>query len=133
VFEVEAEAIRQSHGDLLATGIPHARGACTFLDATGACRIYASRPYVCRTQGLPLRWLVEASGRVLEHRDICPVNEAGPPVTHLGEHACWTIGPYENRLRGLQRARHGGALNRVPLRELFTHSAPAAARAEDNR
>src|SRR5262245_46152814 len=56
VFEVEAERIRRAHTDLLVSGEPHAAGACAFLDAHGACRIYADRPYVCRTQGLPLRW-----------------------------------------------------------------------------
>src|SRR3954453_10454684 len=53
VFDVEAELIRRGHRDLLATGVPHAAGACAFLDSEGACRIYAERPYVCRTQGLP--------------------------------------------------------------------------------
>ena len=57
VFEVEAQNIRQSHPQLLQTAVPHAAGACAFLDGDGACRIYEDRPYVCRTQGLPLRWL----------------------------------------------------------------------------
>ncbi|MEO6418158.1 MAG: YkgJ family cysteine cluster protein, partial [Polyangiaceae bacterium] len=59
VFEVEAAPIRLRHAELLATGAPHVEGACAFLDDEGACRIYAERPYVCRTQGLPLRWVEE--------------------------------------------------------------------------
>src|SRR5512134_1307867 len=57
VFEVEAERIRAHHAELLASGQSHLPGACAFLDDEGGCRIYADRPYVCRTQGLPLRWI----------------------------------------------------------------------------
>ena len=57
VFMVEAEAIREHHGELLEDGEPHPEGACAFLDVEGACRIYEHRPYVCRTQGVPLRWI----------------------------------------------------------------------------
>lgn len=127
VFEVEAEHIRRRHGALLQRGTPHAEGGCAFLDADGACRIYADRPYVCRTQGLPLRWIDEGpQGDLVEFRDICPLNEAGPPLEALEEAACWTIGPVEARLAGLQAQVDGGALRRVPLRSLFAtdESAP---------
>jgi uncharacterized protein len=120
VFEVEAERIRRAHVDLLVSGEPHAPGACAFLDAEGACRIYADRPYVCRTQGLPLRWLTEdAQGEVVEQRDICPLNEAGEPIEALRDNDCWTLGPFEQRLAALQAEQDGGALRRVPLRSLF--------------
>ena len=126
VFEVEAERIRRAHADLLEHGAPHAPGACAFLDADGACRVYADRPYVCRTQGLPLRWVGEdADGQIGEQRDICPLNEEGPPLTELSEDACWTIGPIEGRLAAIESAQDGGALRRVALRSLFrraTHS-----------
>ena len=61
VFEVEAENIRRHQGELLRAETPHAAGACAFLGETGACRIYEHRPYVCRTQGLPLRWIAEGA------------------------------------------------------------------------
>ena len=80
VFEVEAEVIRRHHADLLAEGEPHAEGACAFLDGEGACRIYEHRPYVCRTQGLPLRWLEELDGETVELRDICPLNDEDDPI-----------------------------------------------------
>ena len=122
VFEVEAERIRRAHVDLLVSGEPHAPGACAFLDSDGACRIYADRPYVCRTQGLPLRWLEEAAdGAVVEHRDICPLNEAGEPLETLPAAACWTLGEVEARLAALQSAQDRGALRRVALRSLFEH------------
>ncbi len=104
VFEVEAEPIRRHHAELLATELPHAVGACAFLDEEGACRIYAQRPYVCRTQGLPLRWLDEQDGHPVELRDICPFNEAGEPIEELPAEDCWTLGPFEERLAGLRPA-----------------------------
>ena len=124
VFEVEAERIRERHGDLLARGAPHPAGRCAFLDGEGACRIYPDRPYVCRTQGYPLRWIEEPDEDdpevpVVERRDICPLNETDEPITELPAEECWTLGPHEARLASLQHARDGGALRRVALRDLF--------------
>lgn len=122
VFEVEAQNIRQSHLNLLQTAVPHALGACAFLDPDGACRIYEDRPYVCRTQGLPLRWLEEeASGDFVELRDICPLNDEGDvePIEELPEDECWSIGPTEERLAKLQLQFGQGKLSRIPLRSLF--------------
>lgn len=118
VFEVEAAPIRRQHAELLASGAPHAEGACAFLDDEGACRIYAERPYVCRTQGLPLRWLEEREGEDVELRDICALNEEGEPIEELSPDACWTIGPFEERLAHLQLTVTD-APTRVRLRDLF--------------
>jgi len=118
VFEVEAERIREGAPGLLAGGKPHAPGQCAFLDEQGACRIYEHRPYVCRTQGLPLRWLEERSGATVELRDICPLNEEGPPIEKLPASECWTLGAAEDRLVRIQQG-FGRTLSRVRLRELF--------------
>jgi hypothetical protein len=118
VFEVEAEPIRRHHAELLRTGTPHVEGACAFLDAEGACRIYPERPYVCRSQGLPLRWIDERDGQPVEFRDICPLNEDGEPVERLAAEECWTLGPFEERLARLQLAA-GEDSNRTALRDLF--------------
>lgn len=120
VFEVEAERIRSAHPELLREGRPHPPGACALLGDAGECRVYAERPYVCRTQGLPLRWLEDGErGEGTERRDICPLNEAGEPVEALAASECWTLGPAEERLRRLQLAADGGAGRRVALRALF--------------
>lgn len=119
VFEIEAQRIRQAHPELLASGTPHPEGACAFLDAEGACRVYEDRPYVCRTQGLPLRWLDEDAGQVVERRDICQLNEEGSPLESLDEDACWTLGPVEGDLAALEARRNGGNRIRVRLRSLF--------------
>lgn len=121
-FEIEAENIRRHHAELLEHGVPHAEGKCAFLDEHGACRIYAQRPYVCRTQGLPLRWVDEDEhGAPVEYRDICPLNDdpQAEPLEALAEEDCWSIGPYESGLQRLQHAVDGGALKRVRLRDLF--------------
>jgi len=120
VFDIEAERIRRSCGDFLQQEQPHPAGRCAFLNTDGDCRIFPHRPYVCRTQGLPLRWIDEdGSGELVEHRDICPLNEPGPSIVGLPPEQCWTIGAVEGRLATLQ-AEHGqGRLERVALRDLF--------------
>ncbi len=63
VASVEAAAIAQflgEHPDVAATAEALAKARpwqdtrCSFLNADGACSIYAVRPLVCRTQGLPI-------------------------------------------------------------------------------
>jgi hypothetical protein len=123
VFEIEARNIRRHHAELLAAGTPHPAGGCAFLTADGSCRIYEQRPYVCRTQGYPLRWLADASdGRPVEYRDICPLNEPGQAIEGLPAEFCWTLGPFEDFLSKLQSAA-GGAGTRIRLRDLFGKSA----------
>lgn len=113
VFAVEAERIRREFPQVLAepAGPP---GACGFLAADGACRVYDARPYVCRTQGLPLRWAESGS----EARDICPLNEA-VSLLALPADACWTLGPVEARLAAVQATIAAEPERRVPLRALF--------------
>ena len=121
VFTIEAALIARHHASLLAEGKPHPAGACAFLDSEGACRIYDRRPYVCRTQGLPLRWIeTDATGAeaTREYRDICPLNEPGPSLLELDAESFWEIGPREAELASLQ-SRHSGKLERRSLRGLF--------------
>lgn len=115
VFAIEAAEIERHHAAVLAEE-PHPPGACAFLDGERRCRIYEHRPYVCRTQGLPLRWIEEdeETDEVYEARDICPLNAEGPALEELPAEACWSIGPFEERLA---RAQNDGA--RVALRSLF--------------
>ncbi len=105
---------------LLKTEIPHPKGLCAFLDNNGACRIYNQRPYVCRTQGLPLHWIEEReNGTEVAMRDICPINNPGTPVENLPEDLCWKIGPFEEQLARLQYDLDKGEIRRVKLRDLF--------------
>jgi hypothetical protein len=123
VFEIEAEVIRRRHPELLATGTPRATGGCAFLDDGGLCRVYDARPYVCRTQGLPLRWLDEdEQGETFEARDVCPLNLDGIALEELPTDELWTLGPIEQRLADRQGAASGPAA-RVALRSLFVQRA----------
>ncbi len=125
VFPVEAEVIRRYCESLLTFDQPHPVGKCAFLDTDGACRIYPWRPYVCRTQGLPLRWVDLGEA---EKRDICVLNakefkNQGAELSRLSVEDCWTIGETESRLAGLQVRALGSFqenLPRVKLRDLFT-------------
>ena len=117
VFEVEAERIRSYWDDRRTGQQAHPAGRCAFLSQAGECRIYAVRPYVCRTQGLPLRWVETTDREPVEYRDICPLNENDEPLQALPADDCWTLGSIEGRLAQLQSAR--GTLRRVALRELF--------------
>ncbi len=121
VFEVEADRIRRRHGKLLSSGRPHPEGACAFLDDHGGCRVYEDRPYVCRTQGLPLRWTdTDDRGRPIEMRDICPLNDGGDkPLETVPQSDCWTIGPFEGRLAQMQADATEGRIPRIRLRDLF--------------
>jgi uncharacterized protein len=114
VFEVEAAAIVRKHRALLENEAPHPGGRCAFLNDDGACRIYEERPYVCRTQGLPLRWIEGTR----ELRDICTLNAEGEAIESLPPQACWPIGPVEARLAAMQERT--GSMKRVALRTLFS-------------
>jgi hypothetical protein len=78
VFAVEAEAIRAHLADPGFDPAVRARlraeagdpDRCAFL-ADGRCAIYAARPVICRTHGLPVR----VDGRV----DWCPLNFTDAP------------------------------------------------------
>jgi hypothetical protein len=114
----EAARILRDAGSALATTEPGPRGACAMLLPDGSCRIYTSRPYVCRTQGLPLRWLDDEAG--VEQRDICPLNDDGTAarLEDIPARSCWTIGAVERAL-ALVDDLAGGARERYALRDLF--------------
>lgn len=122
VFEVEAALLQARHPALFAAGAPHPPGRCALLDAEGACRAYADRPYVCRTQGLPLRWAEAGPGGApVERRDVCALNDpGGDHLVDLPAAACWAIGPVEQRLAAAQALATPGEAPRVTLRSLFS-------------
>lgn len=120
VFEVEANVLKARYQDLFRRESPHPPGQCALLDAEGLCRVYHHRPYVCRTQGLPLRWIEDD----FEHRTICELNEENVSLINLPSKQCFELGPNESQLAMIQ-ARYQGArpgteaLRRVALRALF--------------
>lgn len=118
VFTVEADNIKHNFQELLKNELPYQEGKCAFLDKDLKCRIYNSRPYVCRTQGLPLRWFEEDENEnILEYRDICPINE-DTELLERDEQELWLIGPYEEKLQKIQTDLYG-TFERKSLRTLF--------------
>lgn len=129
VFDIEAAVLRRRYPELLANGTPRAPGACAFLDEEDRCRVYRDRPYVCRTQGLPLRWLDEdEEGATFEARDVCPLSAEGEALEDMPADALWTLGPFEQRLAAKQAESGGPPGGRVALRSLFATSSPAPRR-----
>jgi hypothetical protein len=56
--------------------------ACPALEADGRCAVYAYRPVICRTHGLPIRFTA-ASPRSLPVLDACPKNFQGRDLASL--------------------------------------------------
>ena len=54
---------------------------CPALDTDGRCAIYAHRPLICRTHGLPIRFTEQRAGRSLPMLDACPKNFVGRDLT----------------------------------------------------
>lgn len=56
---------------------------CPALDADGRCAIYAYRPVICRTHGLPIRFTEQRAGRSLPMLDACPKNFVGRDLAEV--------------------------------------------------
>ncbi|MDX2194795.1 MAG: YkgJ family cysteine cluster protein [Cytophagales bacterium] len=117
LYEAEAYIILIRNFEFFTYQIPNRQGTnCTLLDSEGACRIYAARPYVCRSQGLPLRRT--DMELLLEYRDICPLNDTGIPIEQLPQNECLDTDIYDKILALLQiKLDHNAP--RVPLENLF--------------
>ncbi len=88
VLPVEAFALAAAVEARVAAGHdpPAARptdDACVFLDVDGRCAVYAARPLLCRTHGLPLVTGEPARGalRVVDDISVCALNFTGRPPT----------------------------------------------------
>jgi hypothetical protein len=80
VFPVEAvhialavDALPVDAADTLRRRAAHAPadGPCPLLNADGRCALYAARPIICRTQGLPLLIATDGDAQVA----FCPLNK----------------------------------------------------------
>jgi Fe-S-cluster containining protein len=56
---------------------------CPALDAQGHCRVYASRPLICRSYGVPLRHRREVTLVNPPIIDVCDKNFIGTPLKML--------------------------------------------------
>lgn len=104
---------------------------CAALDPEGRCSVYAARPLVCRSHGLPLRFEEPSAGgrRSLPVLDVCPRNFQGRDLAEI-DPACVLDQRTLSVMLGAIDALHARAAGeseggRVALRDLL-RSSPAA-------
>ncbi len=117
VTPAEVSLIRRDYPDVL-NQTPHAAGQCAFLNEAGECRIYPARPYICRTHGLPLRWIDEDEEGPFEERDTCELNQH-LELSQLEQDQCFTLGVPELQLQKMNEITFPQT-DRIPLRSLFS-------------
>ncbi len=132
VFGIEAVNIKKNHQEFLETEKPHEVGMCAFLDDEGACRIYESRPFVCRTHGVPISYLQNDEEGEFELRDICPLNEEGEALENLTAEKIFQNNSWEEKLAMLQLMADKGKMERENLRKLFKINQHESNRRERN-
>ncbi len=126
VLPVEAERIaRHLEEQAVGDDVGARDDRCCFLDGDGACAIYAARPLLCRTHGLPLRsggLSEDARGalRVLNDVSVCALNftERPPTADEIldAERILALLVTVDRRFR--QAAELPDDLQRIPLRDL---------------
>ena len=122
VFEVEAAAIRAELGDSAIAESSSARTACPMLDAAGGCRIYAHRPLICRSHGLPVKFREERAAA--EARDICPLNEdVGIDPWTAPADAILNLDVLNAQLALVNRL-YGGDGRRIPISQVVSRDVP---------
>jgi len=86
---------------------------CVLLDDAGACRVYAARPMICRSHGLPITVPADADGDA--ERDVCPLNfTQGPPLDDVDADCVLDVS-HLDRVLGVIDHVGGGDGGRVDL------------------
>jgi len=106
-------------------------GACAALDANGRCSIYAARPLVCRSHGVPVRY-EETGKRALPLLDVCPKNFTGHDLAGV-DAACVLDQRTLSVILGTLDTLHARALGtpsglRLPLRDVLLAAAKNASK-----
>jgi Fe-S-cluster containining protein len=132
VLPVEAASLALAWRDLPEASADRLRGQaqlaaagerCPLLDGD-LCSLYAARPIICRTHGLPLL-IEEAAGTRV---DRCPLNFTGlttlpgSAVIHLERLNCALVAANRHYLATC--FPHAAPAERIPLRQLLTFPAP---------
>lgn len=129
VFPVEFHAIQQAMaraGCIPDAGAFDPTAACGFLH-NGLCRIYPFRPVICRTHGLPILYLDNASGELAWEVSFCELNFRGRGSIEFTEDTLLDLEGINEALSRINRdflARHDGKAEilapRIPLQGLCT-------------
>lgn len=87
---------------------------CPLLDDAGACRVYAARPLICRSHGVPVAVPAGPEGEATR-RDVCPENfSAGPALDDLDADCVLDVS-HLDRVLGVIDHLAGGDGGRVDL------------------
>lgn len=117
INSLEAENIRRGLDPALVekmqaleTADPFQGMRCSFLESDGACGIYALRPLVCRSHGLPLQFkdLGEAEGEEAIFRDVCYLNFRHQDISGLPDQDVLNLDTLNTILAMLNRLGGGG-------------------------
>jgi hypothetical protein len=129
VTSVEAARVERALGRLDAAARADLAGrlkgdACVALREDGRCAIYEARPVVCRSHGLPLRFMEPAAEgrRALPVLDACPLNFVGRDLAALDADCVLdqqTLSVMLGALDALHAQETGHPAVRRPLRELI--------------
>ena len=99
---------------------PHSGKRCAFLGSEGTCRIYESRPLVCRSHGAPLQFrpLQSRPGdeSAVRERDACPLNFTGENIGTLPASDVINLDTLNTLLALLSQRAFPGDESRTPLR-----------------
>lgn len=88
----------------------HLDPRCPLLDEAGRCKVYAARPLICRSHGLPIQ--VGPSTQ----RDVCPLNfPDGPEPAELPDADVLNVNSLNAILAVIDAVEHGGRGDRVSL------------------
>lgn len=99
IFPLELEAIRQEAADKLQLGqTPPTEDDCPFL-VDHQCVIYQSRPFICRTQGLPLLFVNDEEWEL----SVCELNFTEYDFAQFSEDNTFAMDRYNSRLFMLNR------------------------------
>jgi len=79
VAEALAHMPAAERRDVVTGALAGPRDRCAALDDSGRCRVYASRPLVCRSHGLPIRVSRDPGGEAPESVVACPHNFSRRP------------------------------------------------------
>lgn len=105
---------------------------CGFLDKKHLCRIYASRPIICRTHGLPILFLNDSPDNPEWEVSFCERNFQADSQLEFGEEFLVDIEEINLELDRVNRAfiqsgRKDIIKTRIPLRHLVDHLCSAGA------
>lgn len=131
VFPVEFYAILQDLKDKRAKSgnisFNESTTSCGFLDEERLCRIYSSRPIICRTHGLPILFLNDSAREPEWEVSFCECNFQGKSQLEFDEKSLLDIEEINLQLESINKTflqscnNDYDGIRRIPLKRLTDH------------